>query len=229
MKTQSALIFGYNEYGLEIAKNVTKKYKDITFFSLENSSKESEYKIEKFDLSDNWDDLQREYNIEESMAFCALNDEAKNIFLIISLRSSFENLQIVALANNNEDANKMYMAGASKVIPLVETTAGIISDMVEKPIMTKVMHTILYEDSDLQIAQIEVKNSERFEGRHPLDIDWNRKYGVIVLSVIRENMSSEFIYSSKSKHHEISNGDIFVVVGYEKDLQSFRKLVGDEK
>jgi len=229
LKTQSALIFGYNEYGLEIAKNVTKKYKDITFFSLENSSKESEYKIEKFDLSDNWDDLQREYNIEESMAFCALNDEAKNIFLIISLRSSFENLQIVALANNNEDANKMYMAGASKVIPLVETTAGIISDMVEKPIMTKVMHTILYEDSDLQIAQIEVKNSERFEGRHPLDIDWNRKYGVIVLSVIRENMSSEFIYSSKSKHHEISNGDIFVVVGYEKDLQSFRKLVGDEK
>lgn len=228
MKKASTLIFGNNEYGIEIAKNVTSRYEHITVFSLEDeiSTKSDEFQVEKFDLSDDWSSLEGKYNLDESIAFCALGDEASNIFLIISLRSSFENLSIIALANNNEDANKMYMAGASKVIPLVETTAGIITDMIEKPIMTKVLHNILYEKSDLKISQIKIDESSLFSGKYPSDIEWSRDHGVIVLSVMHEDMSSEFIYSTKAKHHVIKKGDIFVVVGYEKDIKAFEKEIG---
>jgi Trk K+ transport system NAD-binding subunit len=229
MKKSSVLIFGNNEYGLEIAKNVTHKYKDITIFSLDEmippKDSGSSYNIEKFDLSDEWDDIKKEFDIENSIIFCALNDEAQNIFLTISLRSAFEKITIIALANNNEDANKLRMAGASKVIPIVETTADIITDMLKKPIITEVLHDILYENSDLKVEQIKVGNHDYFEGKYPSDIEWSRDHGIIVLSVIHEDMSSEFIYSSKAKHHAIKAGDIFVVVGYETDLLEFEKLV----
>jgi len=231
MKKSSALIFGNNEYGLEIAKNVTHKYKDITIFSLDDISFSIDnslgFNVEKFDLSDEWDDIKNKFDIEKSIVFCALNDEAKNIFLVISLRASFNNITIIALANNNEDANKLRMAGASKVIPIVETTADIITDMLKKPIITEVLHDILYENTSLKVEQIKVGNNSHFDGKYPADIQWSRDHGVIVLSIIHEDMSSEFIYSSKAKHHLIKSGDIFVAVGYENDLKEFEKLVGD--
>ena len=229
MNLQSALIFGNNEYGLEIAKNVTNKYNNITIFSLDAIDKEhvlSDYNMEEVTLSDNWDILESQFDMKKSIIFCALSDEAKNIFLTISLRSTFKDVTIIALANNNEDANKLKMAGASKVIPIVETTANIITDMLKKPIITKVLHNILYQDSKLKLVQIEIKDAKCFENKYPADINWSRNHGVLVLSIIRKDKAPEFIYSSKTKHKHIENGDIFIVVGYETDILEFKKFIG---
>jgi len=229
MGVSSALVFGNNEYGLEIAKNVTHKYKHITIFSLDgvDVSSSGDFKIEHFDLSDNWDTLREKHDIEKSIIFCALNDEAKNIFLTISLRAAFSDITIIAMANNNEDANKLKMAGATKVIPIVETTANIITDMLKKPVITEVLHSILYQDSSLKIIQAVVKNAELFNEQYPADIEWSRDHGVLVLSIIHDDMSQEFIYSSRAKHNLIKNGDIFIAVGYEEDLKGFKKFIGD--
>ncbi len=231
MGLRSALIFGNNEYGLEIARNVTNKYKSVTVFSLsgiEEYVEDDHYKFEEFDLSENWDTLSSQYAMEESIIFCSLSDEAKNIFLTISLRSAFKDVTIIALAKNNEDANKLKMAGASKVIPIVETTASIITDMLKKPIITDVLHKILYDDSKLKLVQIEVKDASCFGGKYPAEIEWSREHGVLVISMMHKGKSSEFIYSSKTKHNLVENGDLFIVVGYEADLEEFKKFLGGE-
>lgn len=222
------LVFGNNEYGLEIAKNVQRKYSNVTIFSLDEiEEKMVGFHYEKFDLSEDWDELSQKHDMKNAIIFCALKDEAENIFLTISLRSAFEDVTIIALAKNNEDSNKLHMAGATKVIPIVETTANIITDMVKKPIVTGVLHDILYEDSPLRIIQVEIKNAEKFGGAYPADINWSRDHGVLVLSIFRKDGTHEFIYSSKAKHHTVENGDIFIVVGYETDIQEFKKYIGE--
>jgi len=230
MKSVGALIFGFNEYGLEIARNVQYKYENIAMFNLEKSEfmsiKDVDYTLRLFDLSDDWDEIEEEFDMEKSIVFCAIRDEAKNIFLTISLRSYFKDATIISLANNQENTNKLKMAGASKVIPIVETTADIITDMLKKPIATEILHNILYEDSALKIAQIKVKNLEHFEGKYPADIDWSERFGVLVLSIVHENMSREFIYSSKSKHTYLKDSDMLIVVGYDADLKEFEKKIG---
>jgi len=231
MKESSALIFGYNEYGIEIARNIVNKYTNITIFTLGDIpislDNKFNFNIEKFDLSDDWDYIDSKYHLEESKIFCALMEESENIFLTIALRSVFTNISIIALAKNNEDANKLKMAGANKVIPIVETTANIITDMLKKPILTEVLHDILYEDGELKVVQIKVTKAEYFDNKYPADIEWSRYHGILVLSIVHEDMSKEFIYSSKSKHNFIKNGDILIVVGYEADLNDFKKVVGD--
>lgn len=231
METSGVLVFGNNEYGVEIAKNVQYKYSDITIFTLENidESIPSEFQLEKFDLSDDWDELSQKHDMESSIIFCSLKDEAQNIFLTISLRSAFPDITIIALAKNNEDSNKLHMAGATKVIPIVETTAHIITDMLKKPIVTGVLHEILYEDSNLKIIQVEVHNADCFGGKYPADINWSREHGVLVLSIIRKDGTHEFIYSSKAKHNIINDGDIFIVVGYEDDIKEFKKFIGEDE
>lgn len=231
MKETTALIFGFNKYASEIAENVASKYKNVYVFSLNKEDEQNEeYDVHYFDLSDHWEGVNSKIkNVEDSIAFCVLDDDAQNIFLTISLRAYFNDLTIIALATNKESANKLSIAGANKVIPMVQTTADIITNMLEKPVSTKILHGILYEESELKIAPIEVQNADQFNGEYPADIDWSRYNGIVVLSIMHEDMSSEFIYSSKTKHNQIKNGDVLIVVGYEADLLEFEKKIGSRR
>ena len=231
MSKSTALVFGHNKYAHEIINNVKSSYKNIRVFALDGTtlSEDTRYKVETFDLSDDWDEIEKSINVEESMAFCVLEDMAENIFLTISLRAHFDDLTIIAVALNRESANKLTMAGANKVIPLVETTADIITNMLEKPISSKVLSSILYEESDLKIAQIKINEESLLENHKLTSIDWTRQRGIIILSLIREDMKSEFIYSKKMKEYVIKGGDIIVVVGYENDISEFEKLIGSKR
>jgi len=112
---------------------------------------------------------------------------------------------------------------------LVETTADIITNMLENPVANGVLHDILYEESDLKIAQIKVGKESNFKDEQLSDIDWTRYNGIIVLSVMHKDMSSEFIYSSKAKRHIVEEDDILVVVGFEEDIQNFEKKIGSNR
>lgn len=226
MNKTTALIFGYNKYAFEIITQVTKTYGNVKIFSLHDKDLEDEkYYVEHFDLSDEWGDIHSNVDLSNAVAFCALEDSAENIFLTISLRAHFEELSIVALATNKETASKLSMAGANKVIPIVETTADIITNMLEKPIANQVLNDILYHESTLKIAQIKLAYTSELRNEQLSNIDWNRYHGIIVLSVMHEDMSSEFIYSTKAKHHVIREGDILVVVGHERDIEEFKKTM----
>jgi Trk K+ transport system NAD-binding subunit len=119
------------------------------------------------------------------------------------------------------------MVGANRVIPLVQTTAEMISEMIEKPIVKEVFHNILFENSDLKIIQIQINNSNLYIGKEISELNWDKNHGVVALSLVDENMKNEFIYSSKIKHYRVKEGDKFVIVGYERDIKEFEKIVGD--
>ena len=230
MKNRAALIFGYNDYALEIAKNIRDEYENVYLYSLNSEydilKNKSGFEIKSFYLSDKWDELNENIDIEKSIAFCVLEDSAENIFLTISLRSSFDALNIIALSNNKQTANKLQMAGANKVIPLVQTTAEMISEMLQKPIVKEVFHNILFESGTLKIAQVKIDENNKYIGEAISDIDWSRRYGVMILAIVYEDMSTEFIYSSKIKHHIVNKNDLFIIVGYEADMKEFEKMTG---
>jgi len=229
MNKTTALIFGYNKYASEITSHVVGSYGNIKRFSLDKKDTlDDVYFIEHFDLSDNWQDTFESIDIENSIAFCVLEDSSENIFLTISLRATFKDLSIIALATNKESADKLSMAGANKVIPIVETTSDIITNILEKPISNTILHDILYKESALKIAQIKITCDSHFKDEQLSNIDWGRYHGIIVLSVMHEDMSSEFIYSSKAKHHVVQVGDVLVVVGFEHDLEDFKNSIGGE-
>lgn len=226
MQKKSVLIFGSNEYAREIYNNVNKRYVDVQMYALQDTT--DEYGSKMFDLSDEWSELSDNYDMKNVTIFCVLQDEAKNIFLTLSLHTAFPDATIIALAKNKEDMNKLKMAGATKVIPIVETTALIIAEMIKKPVMSEVLHDILYEDSALKLVEVTVHNAEHFHGEYPADINWSRDHGVLVVSIFNNEKKHEFIYSSKTKHQRIQNGDVFTIIGYEADIEEFKRFIGEE-
>ncbi|HZF69243.1 NAD-binding protein [Sulfuricurvum sp.] len=226
---KSALVFGFNEYAKQIALQISGEYPSFAVFVMTEAEKTSArlagFEAELFDLSEDWKSIEERFNINELIVFCALDNDAENVFLTISLRATFENLPIIALAGDHESAEKMKSAGANKVMPILQITAGIISEMLEKPTVTEVLHDIFYEDSKLKIAQITVSKGSFVVGKHLHDIDWGNEYDVLVLAIVDFQLGATFSFTSRGHNHHIDPDDILVVIGYEDKIAAFSKAM----
>lgn len=227
MKQCCAIIFGYNEYSKQILTKIEPLYHHVGILVNNDSefleAQRNGIRVDKFDLSDDWHAIEEEFDSNALVVFCALRDDAENVFLTISLRSSFEKMVIIALAQNNESMMKMKSAGADKVMPILQIAASEIADMLKKPIMTRVLDEILYEEGILSIVEIEVGFSSPFNGVYLYDIHFKRDFDLILLAVVDLEMGKTFKFAFKGHNHYIDAGDTLVVLGYKEKIARFKQ------
>lgn len=233
MSQKQAVIFGCDAYALEIARNLTDSGYAVHLFTLfeEKLSKlretMPEMEVSLFDLSDDWQDLER-YPHKGLLVYCALCDEAKNVFLTISLRTAFEELAIIALASDREHATKLKMAGANKTIVTAQITANILHEHISNPTVSKLMQKILFEKSDLKVAQITVTERSELCGMRVIDTEAvQTHYRIILLAVIDRELQTFFAFNKKGLEHEIEEGEILIAVGEEAEIEAFRDATGE--
>lgn len=222
MKSRCAAIFGYNEYSKQIVKQIFSAYDNVGVFVIDEveflEAKSDGIVAERFDLSDDWRVIESHFDMNELIVFCALSDDAENVFLTISLRATFDKLFIIALAQDNESMMKMKSAGADKVIPILQIAAHVIHDILSKPIMTQVLHDVLYEDSSLSIMEVEVGVDSPFNGKYLHDLHFKRDFDLILLAIVDHEFGTNFSFTSKGHNHHIDAGDILVFMGYKDKL-----------
>jgi Trk K+ transport system NAD-binding subunit len=134
-------------------------------------------------------------------------------------------MYIVALAKTNEEVNKLKIAGANKVLPIVQMTANLISEMLEKPVVTNVLHNILYEESSIKIAQINIEEGDTIIGLNSRDIAFKEMYNLLLLAVVDKEMDTNFIFTAKGYNHKIDPDDVLVVIGLQHDIDNFKMQV----
>lgn len=224
MRYNGAIVFGFNEYAKQIVVQIAKEYERFHLFVMNEAEYASAvaagYDAVMFDLGEDWKSIEERFDLNSLIVFCALEDDAENVFLIISLRSVFWNLPIIALASDYESAAKVKSAGANKVMPRLQITANVITEMLEKPTVTEVLHDILYEESSLMIAQLSVPSGSFLVGKHLHDIEWGSDYDVLVLAIVDHELSATFSFTSRGHNHHIDPDDILVVVGYEDKIEA---------
>lgn len=232
MKQTCAAVFGYNAYSKEVIKNIKDYYHYIGVFVLSDeelmAAQHDGLMAQMFDLSDDWKMIEERFDVQSLVVFCTLWDDAQNVFLIISLRSIFDKLSIVALAQNNESMLKIKSAGANKVMPVLQIAANIISDILVKPIVTSVLHDVLYEESDLSIMEMEVTSSSALRGTHLYDTHFKRDFDVVLLAIVDHQMGATFSFASHGHNHHIDTGDVLVAIGYKEKLESLKRYAQGE-
>ncbi|MEW5832552.1 MAG: NAD-binding protein [Campylobacterota bacterium] len=233
MRKQGAIVFGFNEYAKEIAMQIAPDYPSFAVYVMNETEKASAeargFETEIFDLSEDWRSIEERFAPGSLIVFCALDNDAENVFLTISLRSVFEELTIIALAQDNESAAKLKSAGANKVLATQQITAGIIDEMLEKPTVREVLHDILYENSALKIVQLAVPEGSFLVGKHLYDIDWAGEYDVLVLAIVDRELSATFSFTSKGHNHHIDPHDLLIVAGYEDKIAALSDAMGEKR
>ena len=232
MRYNGAIVFGFNEYAKQVVVQIANEYERFHLFVMDEgeyaSAVAAGYDAVMFDLGEDWKSIEERFDLDSLIVFCALENDAENVFLIISLRSVFWNLPIIALASDYESAAKVKSAGANKVMPRLQITANVITEMLEKPTVTEVLHDILYEESSLMIAQLTVPRGSFLVGKHLHDIDWGSQFDVLVLAIVDHELSATFSFTSRGHNHHIDPDDILVVVGYEDKIAALSNaLKGD--
>ena len=227
MDNVTALIFGHNKYASEIIANVEDKYEEVRLFSLEEEStsiKHENYTVEYFDLSDSWHNVQEHIDTKHSIAFCVLEDTAENIFLTISLRAHFKDLTIIAIASDKESANKLKMAGANKVIDLYQVSANRIYNILNKPLATQFIDSILSPDIELSAREITIPKESSLHNTKVDDFNFS-KHNVILVGMIDRRLSNQFLFITSGLEHQLNRGDTMVCIGYNSDLDRFEEFI----
>ena len=230
MKKKDILIFGCDEYAMQIAQNLKDRVRSMRLYTRFEEKvpllEAQGYDVRLFELDENWDDLAN-FDQHQVFAFCALCDEANNIFLTLSLRTMFESMVIIALASDQENANKLKIAGANKAIVTAQVATNVIYELLDKPLTLDMLHELLYEDQALKIEQITVSKESTLVGQRFGDIDFRHTYNVIALAIMDEALKSDFIFNKAGLMHEIKADEVIVLLGYESDLENFQKEVGE--
>lgn len=227
MQRTYAAIFGYNEYSKQILKQVEGIYREISFFvsspdEMQRAQNDG-IAAELFDLGDEWNMIEERFDIRRLSVFCALNNDAENVFLTISLRSTFDSIFIIALAQNHENMLKIKSAGADKVMPVLQIAANVIGDMITKPSVTHVLHDILYGDEGLSVMEVKIESTSSLIGTYLHDIDFRTSFDVILLAMVDHERENSFSFAVEGHNHHIDEGDILVLLGEKKKLSVFKQ------
>ena len=223
------IVFGYNEYAKEIAANFVLDKFHVHLYVIDEDSfsdaKNDGLKVELVELDDDWLDIGNNFDVNEVICFCALDDDAQNVFLTISLRAEYESIHIISLATSKDSADKLRLAGANKAIPKLETTANVIVESLEKPAVVEVMNDILYRNKDLKLAEYIISEGSVLEGSLLHEIELHKQYNIIILAMAEKELEAEFTFAAHEREHKIDAGDILVVMGRENDLSNFEKHI----
>ena len=222
-------IFGYNEYAKEIALNFRLAQADISIYVLDEKSfkdaQEDGFKVELVELDDEWLNIEKDFNIDELVCFCALDDDAQNVFLTISLRAEYSSLYLISLATSKDSADKLRLAGANKAIAKLEASAHAIVECLEKPAVVEVMNEILSHNRELRLAEFTVSEKSVLVSQKLHDIVIHKEFNIIILAISDQRMEADFSFTSTGYNHIIDNGDVLVVIGKEADLENFEKAI----
>ncbi len=227
MKTLDVVVFGYAEFAKEIVAQVDEAYRSVKVYALTEEmvaqAIKDGYKAELFDLDDNWEAFAN-YNMQETLFICALEDDAANVYLTIGLRDGLKEVRLIALASTQEHASKLRLAGAKKVISKLQATSDLIIEVLEKPNVTHIIHDILQEETALKTVQITLEEGSLLVGEslHKLSLQVEKE--LVVLAVVDARMQTHYVFTSKGYRHHLQVGDILVVIGYYEQIENFRRM-----
>lgn len=71
------------------------------------------------------------------------------------------------------------------------------------------------------------KKHSIFDGVYLNDLKLVNKNNIIILGIQDKEISDKFIFFSTGINHKIDAGDTIVMLGYDKDLREFKKLVSE--
>jgi len=228
MATHKVHIFGYGKHGKRIASGLRAKGYGLHILEqdpvLVEKAKGDDYvDVDLLDMTD--DERIEALDIdEEDWVVCVMDDEHFNVFLTLTLRQFHPKVKIYSISDSIHTAEKLTMAGASKVIDLYEVSAMRIHNFLNKPVMTHLMSSILSDEQGIAFREYTIPPGSFLHGRNTDTIDF-ASFNILLLGMIDRELGDELIFITEGINHKLDSGDILVFLGKNEDLDRFARTI----
>jgi len=220
------ILFGYGKNGKAVANYLDKKSFLLVVFNEEEKEEvihDGYLDIEVYDDKILDEDLISIGIKEADIAICMLEDEARNMFLALSIRNLNPKIKIIAKVEDNEYIHRYTLAGVNQLINPYEITANRIDSILNKPVTLEFIHNIVFGDNQLSFAQIEIESNSFLDGKNIKDVNLNELYNIIVIGIVDRERSDKLQLITDNK---LDGGDVLVVIG---DIDEIERLKNDIK
>jgi voltage-gated potassium channel len=152
----------------------------------------------------------------------ASDSDADNLYVVLSARSVRPDLTIVARASGTDAERKLALAGADRVV-LPYTTAGrVMANLVLRPQVTAFLDAVTTATGpDLQLAEIEVRQTCAAAGRTIRELRIRHETGAIVIALRKPDGSFD---TTPEPDTPIGIGDVLIGVGSPDEIAALEDL-----
>jgi len=222
------LICGYSHLA-ELLATRLKKSED-NFIIIENDPQKVDQAIKNGYLAYKADASSKQVLIDLQMSKKALavitlaQDDIQNIFISLSVRSLSKNVMLISRMRSKYSYKKLKLAGVDKIISSANMASMLVGTLVNKPLATEAINSILSGKRNARCEQIEVYSDMPIAGKTIKDMDIN-SYRLILLGISRNNEGKrEFIFNPRDDF-VLMPSDILVVLGYSISIANFKNIM----
>lgn len=161
--------------------------------------------------------------------FCVSDSDEENLYVTLSARQIDSNINILAKASDADSKKKLILAGANEAIDFNEIGANRAFHILHRPTVLSFLDSVLGMvkknelDDEYELAQIEIEEGSSVEKRYLLDLELSKRFDVIVLGVLDNQISKRFIFNLNSFNHFLDAKDVLVVIGKKDNIEKLRK------
>jgi voltage-gated potassium channel len=147
-------IFGYNRQSFEAISRLDQNLYDLLIVEPDSTlaalAEEKGYKTALIDFRSDEALSSIGMGKDLDIIFCFLPEDSENVFLTLSARALDKNLNIIAIVDKAQSAEKLIAAGANKIIDPYRICGQKIYELVKKPDITNVIDHTVFGRHDLK-------------------------------------------------------------------------------
>jgi len=140
---------------------------------------------------------------------CAVDSVALNVYIALSARALRDDLNIVARATDLESIDRLYRAGANRVIQPYAVSGRMLAAVSVRPAVVDFMDLVSITP-DLRLEELEVRKGGALDGMNVGEVARNYR-GVTILAV--RSGSSTVMRAAPDPDVVLASGDVVVVLG----------------
>ncbi|NPA31468.1 MAG: potassium channel protein [Chloroflexi bacterium] len=172
------------------------------------------------------DEILHAAGIERARGLVAvLDSDADNLFVVLTARELNPDLTIVAQAVSDGAAQKLYRAGADRVVSPYTMAGHRMAGLLVRPYVIAFLDaTLRSPDLELWLEEIRVAEDSELVGKTLAEADIRARSGANVLAIARGDRQMDW-----SPQVRIQAGDVLIVLGRREQILALARLAGDER
>lgn len=148
-----------------------------------------------------------------------VNDDAHNVYTVLTARSLNAKLFIVARATEETAAHRIRQAGADRVVNPYELGGVRLAHLLAKPAIVSFFDASLGKHDEPQFDQVSLGAASPVAGRSMLEANVRKRWGIGIVALQRGGA----VTANPAPEMTLQAGDVLVVFGQRHDIQVFER------
>lgn len=219
------LVCGFGRVGQQVCAQLVQEGRSFVVVDNENDAIERAgmlgYAVVEGDAGDD-KTLQQAGILRASGLVAAVENDAANLFVVLTARTLKPDLNIVARADNEDGMKKLVIAGADRVLSPYSLGGRLMAQTLLRPDVVDFLEAVMYDDSlHLFLEDLTVGTGSSLAEITVGEARIRERTGANVLGL----KHGEDVLISPSSIHPLHPGDTVVALGTRQQLEDLEKLL----